>query len=218
MTDRLNLTFLTLTLTVNLWLARLEAKAAPAAEAESRTGAPLQRQDKAKPHFYKEQAGDLPNFHAVHPYLYRGGEPTVAGLRRLKQMGVTKIIDLRGHPGQVAAEAYQASQLGMEPINLPMSSKAPTDQQVRTFLKTVQEARDHPAGGKVFVHCAHGSDRTGCLVGIWRVVKDGWSFDQAFAEMRKYYFSPKFSQLSSTVMRYGAQRPVGATGGGEAAP
>ncbi|HEY9870845.1 MAG TPA: tyrosine-protein phosphatase [Candidatus Obscuribacterales bacterium] len=155
-------------------------------------------------HVYKEQDGDLPNFHQVHPYLYRGGEPTSAGLNKLKQMGVTTIIDLRGHPGQVKAEAEEARRLGLKSINLPMSAQPPTDDQVKTLLETLKTAKEDPAKGKVFVHCAHGSDRTGCMIGIWRVVNDGWTYDQAFGEMRKYYFNPKFTRLSDTVKRYTA--------------
>jgi hypothetical protein len=31
---------------------------------------------------------DLPNFHMVHPFLYRGGEPSKKGLQQLKEKGV----------------------------------------------------------------------------------------------------------------------------------
>lgn len=147
---------------------------------------------------------DLPNFHAVHKYLYRGGEPSKAGLARLKEMGVTTVIDLRGHKENVQREAAWARALGMQSINLPMSSKAPTASQVDTFMKTIKEARDGRRG-PVFVHCAHGSDRTGCMIGIWRVSQEGYSYDQAYREMRKYYFTPKFVDLSGAV-RHWAER------------
>lgn len=153
-------------------------------------------------HVYKEQDDDLPNFHQVHPYLYRGGEPTTAGLSKLKQMGITTVIDLRSHPGRVKAEAEAARRLGLKSINLPMSAQPPTDAQVKTLLDTLKRAKEDPVNSKVFVHCAHGSDRTGCMIGIWRVVNDLWTYDQAFREMRKYYFNPKFSLLSDTVKRY----------------
>jgi protein tyrosine/serine phosphatase len=152
-------------------------------------------------HHYGQQQGDLPNFHQVHPYLYRGGQPTEAGLSQLKEMGIASIIDLRGHPGQVNAERKQAEALGFKFINLPMSSAAPSSKQVNTFLHEVANARQGKSG-PVFVHCAHGSDRTGCLVGIWRVTADGFNYGQAYREMRKYYFSPKFTQLSGTVKKY----------------
>lgn len=150
---------------------------------------------------------DLPNFHQVHPYLYRGGEPTHTGLQKLKQMGVVTVIDLRGHPKKIRDEKSKAKQLGLRYINLPMSSKAPTQHQVRTFLKTVEKAALDPTAGAIFVHCAHGSDRTGCMVGIWRVTHDGLTFDEAYKEMRKYYFTPKFTQLSGAVQQYAQGQP-----------
>lgn len=162
-------------------------------------------------HVYGEQKGDLPNFHKVHDFLYRGGEPTPEGLKKLKEMGVKTIIDLRGSEAQVSAEAELAKSLGMRSINLPMSSKAPTTKQVDTFLKEVSEAEKAGDKAPVFVHCAHGSDRTGCLVGIWRVTHDDYSYDQAYKEMRKYYFGPKFTKLSGTVSKY-AQKKSGESG------
>ncbi|MBI4533298.1 MAG: tyrosine-protein phosphatase [Candidatus Melainabacteria bacterium] len=142
---------------------------------------------------------NLPNFHVVHPYLLRGGEPSVAGLHKLKEMGVNTIIDLRSDQKKVQTEKSTVKQLGMRFINLPMTSKAPTTSAVKTFLTLLTQAST--ASSPVFVHCAHGSDRTGCMIGIWRVAHDGWSYDETFTEMRKYYFNPKFSQLSETVKK-----------------
>lgn len=167
------------------------------------SGLPLQADAK---HEYKMQDGDLPNFHEVHPYLFRGGEPSKNGLKQLKEMGVKTVIDLRGHPGRVKTEAAWCKELDMSHINLPMSSAAPTTEQVSAFLDKVDKARQNPEAGPVFVHCAHGSDRAGCMVGIWRVSRDNWPYDRAFKEMRKYWFNPKFKNLSATVARYAAGR------------
>ncbi len=157
---------------------------------------------------YGQQHGDLPNFHAVHPYLYRGGEPTKAGLRKLKEMGIATIIDLRGSPEQVYNEEREAKTIGMKTINLPMSSQAPTKQQVETFISQVESAAKGQNGGAVFVHCAHGSDRTGCMIGIWRVTHEGWTYDQAYREMRKYYFTPKFTKLSGAVRNHASSQQL----------
>jgi protein tyrosine/serine phosphatase len=149
---------------------------------------------------------DLPNFHEVHPYLFRGGQPTPAGLNKLKEMGIATIIDLRGSPEQVYNEQKAAHALGMKCINLPMSSQPPTKKQVATFIKEVERAASGKSNGPVFLHCAHGSDRTGCLVGIWRVTHDGMGYDDAYKEMRKYYFTPKFTKLSGAVKQYAEAR------------
>lgn len=142
---------------------------------------------------------DLPNFHEVHPFLYRGGEPTEAGLKKLKEMGVKTLIDLRAPSERKIDEPKIASELGLNYINMTMTSKAPTKKQVDTFLKTVKEAQESPEKGPVLVHCAHGSDRTGCMVGIWRVTQEDWGYDDTYKEMRKYWFTPKFTNLSGAV-------------------
>jgi len=142
---------------------------------------------------------DLPNFHMVHPFLYRGGEPSKKGLQQLKEKGVKTLIDLRASSATTKSEEATAHELGMKYINLPMSSKAPTEAQLATYFEAVRQGRDK--NEPVFLHCAHGSDRTGCLVGIWRVTEDGYSYPQAYAEMRKYWFGPQFKELSGAVQK-----------------
>lgn len=142
---------------------------------------------------------DLPNFHTVHPFLYRGGEPSKKGLQQLKEKGVKTLIDLRASSAITRSEEATAHELGMKYINLPMSSKAPTEAQLATYFEAVRQGRDK--NEPVFLHCAHGSDRTGCLVGIWRVTEDGYSYPQAYAEMRKYWFGPQFKELSGAVQK-----------------
>lgn len=142
---------------------------------------------------------DLPNFHKVHPYLYRGGEPTNKGLDQLSKTGIKTIIDLRAPTKTAKAEEAYAKSIGLEYINLPMSDKAPTEKQVETMLKTIDQGKksDQP----VFVHCQHGSDRTGCMIGIWRVTRDGFDYDKTYKEMRKYYFGPKYTELKDAVKK-----------------
>lgn len=148
---------------------------------------------------------DLPNFHEVHPFLYRGGEPTEKGLEKVKEMGVNTVIDLRAASERTINEKKVAESLGMKYINLPMTSAAPTTKQVKTFLKAVDKAEKSTKDGKpesVFIHCAHGSDRAGCMIGVYRVTHDDYTYDEAFKEMRKYYFGTKFTNLSGTVKKY----------------
>lgn len=154
----------------------------------------------AQAHSKLKKIEDLPNFHAVHPYLFRSGEPTEAGLRTAHdKYGIKTLIDLRAAPRDINFERAIADRLGMTYINLPMSDKPPTQAQVATLMKTLRAARDSKPLEPVLVHCAHGSDRTGCMIGIWRVTEDGYDYDRAYKEMRKYWFTPKFVKLSGSV-------------------
>ena len=136
---------------------------------------------------------DLPNFHTVAPGIYRGAAPTPGGLTRLRSMGVRTIIDLRYAP--VRQEKAEAQRLGFRWINLPMGADPPTPRQVSTLLTTLKRAPQEP----VFVHCQHGADRTGCMIGIWRVTQQGWTFPQAWAEMRRDGFDPRWHKLTASV-------------------
>lgn len=142
---------------------------------------------------------DLPNFHQVYPYLYRSGEPTKSGMQQIQSNKISTIIDLRAPSERKWDEPSEAQRLGLKYINLPMSSAPPTKKQVETVLHEVEEAKSHPEKGAVLIHCAHGSDRTGCMVGIWRVTHDNWTYEDAYKEMRKYWFTPKFTKLSEAV-------------------
>lgn len=163
---------------------------------------------------------DLPNFHEVHPFLFRGGEPNEAGLQKLKDMGIATIIDLRAPSEMKINERDSAQRLGMRYINLVMDSHAPTEKQVDEMMKEIDKAKtlfEHGEKNKnIFVHCAHGSDRTGCMIGIWRVTRDGYDYPTAYKEMRKYYFTPKFTRLSGSVEQYAekAHPSTGVSGGG----
>ena len=137
----------------------------------------------------------LPNFHQVGPGIFRGAAPTAAGLATLHAMGIHTIIDLRISPREVKQEKARALALGFQWINLPMGSEAPTAKQVETFLAVLAKAPKE----SVFVHCQHGADRTGCMIGIYRVAVQGWSFAQAWPEMRKYGFNPRWTKLTAAV-------------------
>lgn len=140
---------------------------------------------------------DLPNLHPVAPGIYRGAAPTAAGLRRLRDMGIRTVIDLRIAPKTVHKEKLEAERLGLKWINLPMSEAPPTNAQVDTLLAALKSAPREP----VFVHCQHGADRTGCMLGIYRETQQGWDFDRTYREMLKYGFKPYYLKLKEAVRK-----------------
>ncbi len=128
---------------------------------------------------YKE----LPNFHQVNERLYRGGQPKDGGLKRLGELGVKTIINLRGESDETRAEETQAKSLGLRYLNIPMSNVGrPTEEQV----KRVFEIIDAPENLPVFIHCRRGADRTGAIIAVYRIKRDGWTAEQALDEAKRY--------------------------------
>lgn len=143
----------------------------------------------------KKDLPGLPNFHQVTASIYRGGAPTKEGLKKLRALKIHTIIDLRIEHHLAQAEKKTAEEMGFTWLNIPMGKQAPTKKQVDTFLTTLAKAPKAP----VFVHCQHGADRTGCMIGIYRARVQGWPFTRAWAEMRKYGFKPYLSELKEAV-------------------
>ena len=73
------------------------------------------------------QTHDLPNFHKVDEKVYRGAQPTDAGFRKLANMGVRTIIDLRGPEHSQSHEKQVVEAAGMRYVSIPMKGMTPTD-------------------------------------------------------------------------------------------
>jgi uncharacterized protein (TIGR01244 family) len=136
---------------------------------------------------------DLPNFFKVDDGLYRGAQPTEAGFRRLKELGIKTVVNLRaGNP-----ETEICEQCGLDYVDLPARAWSMGDTEVETFLKIVNDPERQP----VFVHCRRGADRTGMIVAAYRIAKLGWDTEEAAREMAAggFGFNPVWFNLLSYV-------------------
>jgi tyrosine-protein phosphatase SIW14 len=141
----------------------------------------------------------VPNAAQVDERLYRGAQPRGAGVRALKEMGVTTIVDLRDEEKtRIAWEQRTAETLGMRFVNIPVNGwAAPSDQQVAMFLEIF---RDNPTE-KVFVHCRFGDDRTGVFVATYRMAFDQASWREALREMNQFGFNWMWHRNMSAFVR-----------------
>ena len=133
---------------------------------------------------------ELPRFQQVTDRLYRGGQPREGGLRRLRELGIDTIVNLRGTSKTTKAEEVEARSLGFNYFNVALPNWGrPQDERVRRALLIIAA----PQNGRVFVHCKDGVDRTGTIIALHRVTHQGWKTSDALAEanvrgMRRYQF------------------------------
>lgn len=138
----------------------------------------------------------IPNFKQVTPTIYRGGQPTVEGLQQLYALGVRTVVNLRNEEILVNKEQQVARSLGMKFINIPLDVFNPPSQQaIQQFLKITDASQSSP----VFVHCLHGQDRTGTMVALYRIRREGWKPADAYHEMLACGFRPGFGRLAQVV-------------------
>jgi len=152
---------------------------------------------------------ELPNFHQVNERLYRGAQPKEGGFQALAARGIRTVLNLRAADDRARAEETEARAAGLRYFNIPMEGlDRPTNEQVESALKIIDDAANQP----VFVHCKHGSDRTGTLIAIYRMTHDGWSSEEALREAKRYGLSFFEFGMKDFIKDYGrdhAARPIG---------
>ena len=116
----------------------------------------------------------VPNLVQVKPGIWRGGQPTDEGWRFLKQsLGVTNVVKLN------VGEHRYAEAIGMKVTYIPIPfwqmMLGPRPAQISQAVGSIT--------GGTYVHCYHGQDRTGLVIGEYRMKVDGWSQSQAYHEM-----------------------------------
>ncbi|HEX8176682.1 MAG TPA: tyrosine-protein phosphatase [Pyrinomonadaceae bacterium] len=126
----------------------------------------------------------IKNFGQMDERFYRGSQPKdKEDYQALAALGIKTVIDLQEKPKDYEKSMVEA--LGMRYVNIPMPTKEyPKPEWVDAFLRVV----DDPATGKFFVHCAGGRHRTGSMGAVYRYTKYGWTFEQVYAEMKKFDF------------------------------
>lgn len=149
-------------------------------------------------------APSISNFDIVSEGLWRGAAPSNQAMQKLAESGVKTIVDLRLAGLGAEEEASRAKKLGIKYIHIPLGFMGPSLSKVAQFLNIVND----PANQPVFVHCRYGADRTGALVGVFRVIHDHWSFNQAYSEMRSHHFKPWLASLKRVVARVGGNAEV----------
>lgn len=128
-----------------------------------------------------EQAG-LPRFHQVSGKLFRGGQPRAGGIRRLAELGINTVVNLRGASARTRSDEAEARTLGLNYFNVPLPVWGrPDEARVRRIVEIIAA----PESGRVFVHCKDGVDRTGTVVALYRIIHEGWQTDGALVEAER---------------------------------
>lgn len=124
---------------------------------------------------YKE----LPNFSQINDRLYRGGQPKREGFKRLSELGIKTVVNLRRADDRARADEARAEAAGLSYFNVAMPIHArPTHEQIERVLSIIK----NPDNGSVFIYCRRGADRTGTVIAVYRISNDGWTSEKAQAE------------------------------------
>jgi protein tyrosine/serine phosphatase len=125
----------------------------------------------------------MPNLNLVAPNLYRSAQPTAEGFKAAQeQLHLQTTLSLRESSND--SDLVVGTQIDNQSV--PMNAAHITDAQIIAALKIVRAAQ---AKGPVLVHCLHGSDRTGVVIAMYRILYQGWSKAQAIDELKNGGFN-----------------------------
>ncbi len=135
----------------------------------------------------------IDHFLRVADGVYRSGRPEGNQLAwAQKTHGIRTIINLENKDKYITAEARLAKQLGVNFLSSPMAwYKDPIDREVNEILTIMADPRNHP----VLVHCHYGEDRTGLIIGLYRVLVQKWQPEDALKEMVEEGFHTSYWKL-----------------------
>jgi protein tyrosine phosphatase (PTP) superfamily phosphohydrolase (DUF442 family) len=122
--------------------------------------------------------------------LFLGSQYNQVGLRKMKALGITAIINMRMHSVYTEAQ-YE----GFSYLHLPTPDNTPPPLEV--LIKGANFAESEiKNGGKVYVHCRQGLGR-GPTMAIAYLLKTGLTVDDAITLIRKArsFINPRTSQI-----------------------
>ncbi len=140
--------------------------------------------------------------------IYRSGRTTPGGLARVvERYNIRTIVDFgaapKGSPEDLR-EQRTAEALGVERHRFFLEGDARGDPNA--YVEALRIMTD-PSKQPVLVHCAAGTERTGCAVILYRTLFEGQGFERAMREAERFDHDPSdnphvkgmFDQWSSQI-------------------
>lgn len=145
----------------------------------------------------------VPNLAPVEPGIWRSGQISnpegwdmiakIAGTRRVHVIKLN--FDNEGTDAPATGRGWNLVYLPIQPegdTDLWDEIKGiftePNEKDVLQALAELRTCQAHPDTDVCLVHCTHGQDRTGYVIGRHRITDDGWTVHRAFAEMVQHDF------------------------------
>jgi uncharacterized protein (TIGR01244 family) len=107
------------------------------------------------------------------------GQPEPEDWRRLVEAGFRTVVNIRSDPQRAAQQAVAAQAVGLRYVYLPLPAYMLEPEHLAAFVQTLRD----PERGRVCIHCRTAT-RVALLWMLARMTQDGWTREQAEAELR----------------------------------
>ena len=119
---------------------------------------------------------NVKNFYKVSDGIYRSSQPNRKNMELLDIIGVKTVLNLRKHH----SDDYEAKFTDINLERIKMSAGKINDENIIQALKIIKNAEK-----PILIHCWHGSDRTGVVVAMYRILFENYTKEEAISELRE---------------------------------
>jgi len=127
-----------------------------------------------------------PNLGVVVPeQVYRGAQSRDAEYDILRRDLHIRTI-LRLNEDDDPSEAARCAEYGIVLRTVPLAASTIGDASSCEAIRKAYAVLDDPGAQPIYVHCQAGRDRTGFLVGLFRIRNQGWPIERVLAELRQH--------------------------------
>jgi protein tyrosine/serine phosphatase len=131
--------------------------------------------------------------------LYRSEQPTALGMKNLEKLGIRTVISLR----HMNSDDDEVRGTSLRTEHVKIFTWDIKDQQVVEVMRILRNTQNGP----FLIHCQHGSDRTGLMSAMYRILEQGWSVDDALAELTGGGYG--YHSIWSNVLGYVRKADIG---------
>lgn len=118
------------------------------------------------------------NLYRIDDKLYRSEQPVAEDGEAIVKLGIQSVINLRFFDRN---DDDHLKVHGLTLLNRPLLSWSIKPKEIAEILYLIEKQQQN---GAVLIHCYHGADRTGLIAGMYRIIYQGWSVEEAKAEMQ----------------------------------
>jgi protein tyrosine/serine phosphatase len=132
----------------------------------------------------------LDNLYRIDKDVYRSEQPDGKDFEALEAFGIKEVLNLR----RFHSDDDEAKGTTIRLHRLKTHAHAISEQQVVEALNIINNRQ-----GPILIHCRHGSDRTGAVLAMYRIVFQNYTKEQAIEEMTEGGFG--FHKIYGNIVR-----------------
>jgi tyrosine-protein phosphatase SIW14 len=116
----------------------------------------------------------LKNWYKLDNHIYRSEQPDEKEFKIIKELGIGTILNLR----ERHTDNKETKNINLKLYHYKLSTRKINYNDLVKILKIIKKEKS-----PILIHCWHGSDRTGAVAAVYRIIFQNWSKKDALDEL-----------------------------------